>query len=109
MGVVGVWASQLEGLADGRKGVSDFLNFDLVALTIVAPPDPCSIRCDGKVSDEGICSLKYWVDFDAGCVKTPAIPVFFMSPGSHRHDSRVLYLPRKDVSSKQNSSKKVVC
>jgi len=89
-------SSQLEGLTDGQKGVSDSLNFDLMSMTIKASPDPSSVRCDGEVTDEGICGLEYWVDFDAGCVTTPAVPVFFTSPGSRRHDSRVNGLPRKD-------------
>ena len=60
--VVRVWGSvkgafvsiQFEGFADGRKGVSDSLNFDLASFTIVASPHPSSVRCDCKVCDEGI-------------------------------------------------------
>ena len=47
-------SSQLEDLADGRNGVSDSLNFNLMSVTVVTSPYPSSVSCDGEVTDKGI-------------------------------------------------------
>jgi hypothetical protein len=86
--VDGTWfASQVDGLADGRKRILDRLNSDLMAEAVSAGPDACCKAVDDDgVLDGGDC-VEVGVDAASMTIFAPLCPVFFVGLGSLVSDS----------------------
>ena len=86
--VDGTWfASQVDGLADGRKRVLDRLNSDLISEAVSAGPDAGCKAVDDDWALDGGDFVKEGVNSTSMAIFAPVCPVFFVGLGSLVSDS----------------------